>query len=103
MNKKIALWITNHVGTMACAYIFAVIGIMGVIGALTNNLQLTLIIGSVSGYFLQLVLLPIILVGQNVQSESSDQRMEKMLQHISEDNDRILTEVTEILKDIEHG
>ncbi|MGH7685457.1 MAG: hypothetical protein ACREN2_01355 [Candidatus Dormibacteria bacterium] len=75
-NGRLALWITNNVGTMWCAYIFAVIGLTGVVGALTNNTTVVLIIASVSGYFLQLVLLPIIIVGQNLQSEASDRRAE---------------------------
>jgi len=59
---------------MYCAYIFAIIGAMGVVGALTNNLALTLLIGAFSGYFLQLVLLPVIIVGQNIQGKASDAR-----------------------------
>jgi hypothetical protein len=35
-----------------------------------------LLVGAVSGYFLQLVLLPIIIVGQNVQAQASDARAE---------------------------
>jgi hypothetical protein len=73
-NSRLALGITASVGTMWCAYIFAVIGIMGVTGALTGNTGLVLIVGAVSGYFLQLFLLPVIIVGQNVQASASDAR-----------------------------
>ena len=75
-NGRLALWITDHVGTMWCAYIFAVIGLIGIVASLTNNTTIVLIVASVSGYFLQLVLLPIIIVGQNLQSEASDRRAE---------------------------
>ena len=61
---------------MWAAYIFAVIGITSLVGALTNNLTLTLVAGGISSYFLQLVLLPIIIVGQNVISASQDARAE---------------------------
>lgn len=71
-NTWLALLITNHVGTMYCAYLFAVIGVMGVAGALTDDVKLVLIVGAVSGYFLQLVLLPIIMVGQNVIQAQND-------------------------------
>jgi len=74
VNAALGVRITASVGTMYCAYLFAVIGIMGVVGALTNNVRLVLIVGAVSGYFLQLVLLPIIIVGQNVQAAASDAR-----------------------------
>jgi hypothetical protein len=73
-NSRVALGITASVGTMWCAYIFAVIGIMGVTGALTGNVGLVLVVGAISGYFLQLFLLPVIIVGQNVQAAASDAR-----------------------------
>ena len=76
LNQKLALFITKNVGTMWCAYVFSVIGVSGIVAALTQNTTLVLLIGAVSGYFLQLVLLPVIIVGQNVQAESSDARAE---------------------------
>ena len=75
-NSRLAVFITKNVGTMWCAYIFAVIGLTGIVAALTNNTTLVLLVGAISGYFLQLVLLPIIIVGQNVQAEASDRRAE---------------------------
>ena len=76
-NAKLAVWITKHVGTMWCAYIFAVLGIAGVVGALGGNAALVLIVGAISGFFLQLVLLPIIIVGQNISQALSDARAEE--------------------------
>ena len=75
-NQRVAVFITAKVGTVWCAYLFTVIGAMGIFGALTNSVTLVLLIGAVSGYFLQLVLLPIIIVGQNVQAAASDARAE---------------------------
>ncbi len=75
-NSSLAVSITKGVGTMWAAYIFGVIGITSLVGALTNNLTLTLVAGGISSYFLQLVLLPIIIVGQNVISASQDARAE---------------------------
>ena len=31
LNGRLALWITNNVGTIWCAYIFAAIGIIGIV------------------------------------------------------------------------
>ena len=76
LNTLLAVTITRGVGTMWAAYIFGVIGITSLVGALTNNLTLTLVAGGISSYFLQLVLLPIIIVGQNVISASQDARAE---------------------------
>ena len=75
-NSRLAVWITKGVGTMWAAYVFAVIGVTSLVGALTNDLTLTLVAGGISSYFLQLVLLPIIIVGQNVISASQDARAE---------------------------
>lgn len=69
-NQKLAIFITKNVGTMYCAYLFAVIGLSGCYFALTGDAKGVLIIGSISGYFLQLFLLPVIMVGQNIHSES---------------------------------
>jgi uncharacterized membrane protein len=71
-NDRVAVWVAANVGTMICAYVFAFIGVASLVGVLTNNTLLALISGSLSSYFLQLVLLPIIMVGQNVQSRHSE-------------------------------
>lgn len=85
-NKRVAVWVTTSVGTMTCAYLFAVLGCVAMYGAFTNNVTLTLIAGSISGYFLQLVLLPALMVGQNLQSAASDARATKTF----EDTEAIL-------------
>jgi len=75
-NSRLAVGITKYVGTMWAAYVFAVIGITSLVGAVTGNMMLTLLAGGLSSYFLQLILLPIIMVGQNVISASQDARAE---------------------------
>jgi len=82
-NAWLAVKITQQVGTMWAAYIFAVVGITALAGALTNNLVLTLVVGGFSSYFLQLVLLPVIMVGQNVSQAASDARAEADHQTLS--------------------
>lgn len=77
-NEKLALFITKNVGTMWCAYLFAIIGIMGMVGAFTGNAKLVLIVGAVSGYFLQLVLLPIIMVAQSVHTKHIKEHVSKV-------------------------
>ena len=72
LNIRLAVWLTNHVGTMYAAYVFALIGIGSLIGIFTGNLFLGLLFGSISSYFLQLVLLPVIMVAQNVQARHSE-------------------------------
>ena len=75
-NSWLAVSITRSVGTMWAAYAFTFIGVGGLVGAVTGNTTLALIFGSISSYLLQLVLLPVIMVGQNVISASQDARAE---------------------------
>ena len=96
-NNKFAVWISTHVGSMYCAYLFAVIGVTGVVAAIAKNASVVLIVGAVSGYFLQLVLLPIIMVAQNVAQEATDAKADadhQNLQYLVE----IQNEQLEILK-----
>jgi hypothetical protein len=72
INAKIAVFLTNIVGSMWCAYVFAVIALLGLGPALKPGGEG--IIAWIAQTFLQLVLLSVIMVGQNVQSEASDLR-----------------------------
>lgn len=75
-NAKLALIITRSVGTMACAYVFAVIALISLPAALSSG-QVIIIVAWIAQTFLQLVLLSIIMVGQTVQSAASDARAAK--------------------------
>ncbi|MGI8712119.1 MAG: hypothetical protein ACR2NR_02845 [Solirubrobacteraceae bacterium] len=75
-NAKLALVITRSVGTMACAYLFAVIALISLPAALSSG-QVIIIVAWIAQTFLQLVLLSIIMVGQTVQSAASDARAAK--------------------------
>jgi|GEM_PF-1078488 len=74
-NAKFALLITRSVGTMACAYLFAIIALISLPDAIKAGRPA--IISWIAQTFLQLVLLSIIMVGQSVQSAVSDARAEK--------------------------
>jgi hypothetical protein len=75
INSAIALRITKIVGTMYCAYIFTAIALVALPTALHDGSP-TVLINWLSSNFLQLVLLPIIIVGQNVISAAQDKRAE---------------------------
>ena len=81
-NRRFALWIATHVGSMNCFYIFNVIAliiILGAVGAFGRFSALVVILGAIiSSYWLQLVLLPGVMVGQNVQSEHSEIQADEM-------------------------
>ena len=75
-NTWLAVLVTKSVGTMWAAYVFTLIALVGAVALLTSNPFLILLVALISQTFLQLVLLPIIIVGQNVISASQDARAE---------------------------
>ena len=84
LNAKIAVFLTNIVGSMWCAYAFAIIAFFGLPAALRPGGEG--IISWIAQTFLQLVLLSVIMVGQNVQAEAGDLRA----QHTYDDTVEIL-------------
>jgi hypothetical protein len=105
-NYSIALKITNGVGTMWCAYAFLILDLFmlpPVIKAASIMIWVTYIAQTV----LQLVLLPIIMVGQNViqaQNESKADVDHKTLTYLATLQDEQMDELknqTEILLRLE--
>jgi len=102
-NAKLAVIITRGVGTMACAYVFCLIALVSLpailieagvlaksdVPSLLTKPGLILIVAWVAQTFIQLVLLSIIMVGQNVQSIASDARSEKTYEDAVEILDRL--------------
>jgi hypothetical protein len=75
-NGKIGVFITTVVGTMWAAYIFTILALISLPGAISSG-NTVIIVAWIAQTFLQLVLLPIIIVGQNVQSAAADKRSEQ--------------------------
>ena len=75
INTRLAVSITKIVGSMWCAYAFALLALVSLPAALSSHSPI-IIVGWIAQTFLQLVLLPIIIVGQNVQAAASDARAE---------------------------
>ena len=94
-NTWLAVKITNGVGTMWCAYLFAVIAFLGLPQALRPGGEG--IVAWIAQTFLQLVLLSIIIVGQNIAAASTDKRSEKTYK----DAEAILSEALEIQRHLE--
>ncbi|MDP9320951.1 MAG: hypothetical protein M3P16_07635 [Chloroflexota bacterium] len=74
-NTWLAVRITRTVGTMWTAYLFACISLISLPAALHSG-DVIVIVSWVAQTFLQLVLLPIIIVGQNVIQAANDARAE---------------------------
>ncbi len=73
-NGRIALILTTVVGSMWCAYAFAVLALIALPSALGGGLLP--LIQWVSQTFIQLVMLSVIMVGQNILGKSADKRSE---------------------------
>jgi hypothetical protein len=73
LNDRIGLFITKRVGNMWAAYLFVVLSLISLPAAIASGNEL-LIVAWVSQTFLQLVLLPVIIVGQNLQARESEKR-----------------------------
>ena len=74
-NAAVAVLVTKIVGTMYCAYVFTLIALVALPAAIEQGSP-TVLVNWLSSNFLQLVLLPIIIVGQNVISAAQDARAE---------------------------
>jgi len=71
-NGRLAVLITKMVGTMWCAYIFAVIALISLPAAIQGGTAT--LVSWVAQTFLQLVLLSVIMVGQKVAAAASDKQ-----------------------------
>ena len=73
-NTRVAIGVTAVVGSMWCAYAFALFDLISLPDAIRAGTAA--IVSWVAQTFLQLVLLSIIMVGQNVQAAAADKRAE---------------------------
>lgn len=73
LNERIGLAVTKRVGTMWAAYLFFGLSLVSLPAALSSGNEIV-IVSWIAQTFLQLVLLPIIIVGQNIQAKASDER-----------------------------
>ena len=74
-NDRLAVAITNIVGTMWCAYAFACLALISLPAAVRGGTAT--LVAWTAQTFLQLVLLSIIMVGQKVVAAKSDRQLEQ--------------------------
>ena len=70
-NDKLAVWIATHVGSMYCFYLFNVIALLSAKSAFQTH-NLVPIVNWISSNWIQLILLPAIMVAQNVAQKATD-------------------------------
>jgi hypothetical protein len=104
-NTWLAVRVTRTVGTMWVAYLFAALALISLPAAIATH-DVIIIVAWVAQTFLQLILLPIIMVGQNVIQAANDARAEADHETLSAVH-RLTVEVhsineaqTEILKEL---
>ena len=90
-NAWLAVKVTTGVGTMWCAYAFAALAFVSLPSAISSHSAVELV-SWVSQTFLQLVLLSVIIVGQNVLAAAADKRSEATYN----DADAVLHEVVKL-------
>lgn len=73
-NTRLAILITRVVGSMWCAYAFGLFDLISLPAAIRGGSAT--IVSWIAQTFLQLVLLSVIMVGQNVQADAADKRSE---------------------------
>jgi hypothetical protein len=75
-NSRLALLITVGVGSMWCAYVFLALALVSFPAAVKSG-NTIILVAWISQTFFQLVLLPIIIVGQNIQGAAADKRSQQ--------------------------
>lgn len=81
INTSIAIALTNSVGSMWTAYSFvllALVGLLAILGLLPPIIAL--LVAWLSQTLIQLVLLPVIMVGQNVLNRKTELQAEEQFQ-----------------------
>ena len=89
-NKWLAIKVTTAVGSMTCAYIFSLLALISLPAILSAfkvfhgtfpnwlvKASLIALVSWIAQTYIQLVLLSVIIVGQNIQSAASDARATK--------------------------
>jgi hypothetical protein len=103
-NGWLALQITNGVGTMWCAYAFAILALISLPDAIKAGTAA--LVAWIAQTFLQLVLLSIIMVGQRVAAAASDKQAfqtykdAEALLELNDDMQKLLKINTELTQEI---
>ena len=109
-GEKISKYITERVGTFGCAIIFCILALISLPSVIKSGEALT-IVSWLAQTFLQLVLLPIIMIGQNLQSRhaeilaeatyDNDVDMHKDVESMKQNVDNMHNDVKSIKQNVE--
>src|SRR5258708_36033604 len=107
---RVAIFITKMVGTMWCAIVFTIIALISLPAAIRGGTAT--LISWIAQTFLQLVLLSIIMVGQNIAAKKSDRQLEQTyrdseellkisgaMRELLQKNTELTTEIHEVVRE----
>lgn len=96
-NNRLGLWITRFVGTMWSAYLFAGLALVSLPSAISTG-EVRVIVDWVAQTFLQLVLVSVVIVGQNQMNKAAEARAEATYK----DATALLHEVQQLQQHLAH-
>ena len=94
LNKRLAVTVTDKIGSMTCAWVFSLIALVSLPAVLTEAFHLHVfpswlvsagliaLVAWVAQTYIQLVLLSVIMVGQRVGAEAGDARAAKTFEDV---------------------
>jgi hypothetical protein len=91
LNERIAVWGTKLFGSMWVFYIFFIWGLLGLIPSLSEHLRNIILL--ISSAWIQLWALPLIAVGNNVLSRTSEKRANEDHRLIKENFNLMMKEI----------
>ncbi len=96
-NNRLGSWVTTKVGTMWAAYAFAALALISLPSAISTG-DVRVIVDWIAQTFLQLVLVSVIIVGQNQQTARAEMRAEATYK----DATALLHEVQQLQQHLAH-
>lgn len=98
-NKRVAIMLTSSVGTMTCFWIFLALSLISLPAVIASGSVIALV-AWVTQTCIQLVLLPALMVGQNLQTAAADARSAKEFEDIEIIVDRLDVHTQGGIKDV---
>ncbi len=102
VNKAVAIALTKYIGTMTCFWVFCLLALFSLPAVLSGfsvfhsafpaviiKTSIIALVAWVAQTFIQLVLLPALMVGQNLQNEAADARASKTFEDVEEARNNI--------------
>ena len=97
LNKAVAIALTKYIGTMTCFWVFCLLALFSLPAVLSGfsvfhsvfpavliKASIIALVSWVAQTFIQLVLLPALMVGQNLQNEAADARSAKTFEDVED-------------------